>query len=196
MGPSQCPPSPGPTQDTGCPFRQRHCLLKGCERLFQPKHYQDRYCGAACRQQAERWRRWHSARKYRASAEGKHCRREQSRRYRERCRQWRAVRWEELLREIDARVVREDNEAAAQLTVAEPREGQRAAPDLEDFPRRPCRRPGCYVLIPILPSVPQQQFCSCRCRQALRRVLDRESRWRRRHGQHPCPRRISRPPPL
>jgi hypothetical protein len=103
MGPSQCPPSPGPTQDADCPFRRRRCLLKGCERPFQPTHYQDRYCSAACRLQAARWRRWHSAQKYRSSEVGKQCRRAQSRRYRKRCRQRRAARWEQTLRIIEAR---------------------------------------------------------------------------------------------
>jgi hypothetical protein len=199
MGPSQCPPSPGPTQDADCPFRRRRCLLKGCERPFHPSRYRDRYCGAACRARAARWRRWHSTQTYRSSDRGKQCRREQLRRYRERCRQRRAARWEQMLRDIEAQVAQEPAAVAAslaQLESGEPREGQRPASDLEDFPGRPCQRPGCYVFLPIRPGVPQQRFCSCQCRQALRRVLDRESRWRWRQHRRNRPWWGSRPPPL
>ena len=44
----------------------------------------------------------------------------------------------------------------------------------------PCHRPGCYVLF--LPSArsPDQRFCSSPCRQALRRVRQRELRLRQR----------------
>jgi hypothetical protein len=193
VGRSQCPPLSGPAQGADSPFRRRHCLLKGCERSFQPTHYQDRYCGAACRLLAARWRRWHSAQTYRSSEGGKQCRREQSRRYRERCRQRRAARWEQTLRDIEAQVAGEA--AVAQLDTDTLREGQRRAPNLEDSPGRPCQRPGCYVLTPIRPGVAQQRFCSCPCRQALRRVLDRESRWRWRQRRRRHPWRASRSPP-
>jgi hypothetical protein len=200
VGPSQCPPSSGPAQGAASQFRLRHCLLKGCERLFRPMHYQDRYCGAACRLQAERWRRWHSTRTYRASESGKQCRRVQSRRYRERGRQRRVARWEQMLRDIEVQVAREAEEAAAvfaaQLEAAEPREGQRTAPHLQDFSGQPCQRPGCYVLLSMQPGVAQQRFCSCQCRQALRCVLDRESRWRWRQRRRRRRCRPSRPPPL
>lgn len=176
MGPPQYPPPCGPTQEPSSRFGPRRCLLKGCERLFRPVRPQERYCSAACRDEAAQWRRWRSSRKYRASDGGKQCRREQARRYRERRRQ----------------------QQSAHLEAAEVREGQRAAPDGQDFSGFACRRPGCYVLVPIEPSVPQRRFCSCPCRLALRRVLDREARWRKRRRQ--CrPRRSyghrSRPPP-
>jgi hypothetical protein len=180
----------GWTQEPTCHHRQRRCLLKGCEQPFRPTYPQERYCSEPCRQRARHWRRWQSCRTYRASTAGQACRRQQARRYRERQRQQRAARWEELLRTIEEQVAQQ----AAQLTPAEPCEGQRPASILADFVGQPCKRPGCYVVFPIHPGVPQQRFCSCRCRQALRQVLDRESRWRwrrrRRRGW-----RLSRPPP-
>jgi hypothetical protein len=62
----------------------RHCLLKGCERRFRPRHVRQRYCSADCRQAARRWSRWKAQQKYRDTAAGKEKRNGQSRRYRER----------------------------------------------------------------------------------------------------------------
>jgi hypothetical protein len=36
---------------------------------------------------------------------------------------------------------------------------------------------------------PHQRFCSCLCRQALRRVIQREARWGRRRKRGPSSRR-------
>ena len=75
-------------------------------------------------------------------------------------------------------------------------EGQRPAKIPEKSCGLPCHRPGCYVLF--LPSVrfPDQKFCSGSCRQALRRVRQREARLRqrRRRGARPL-RRPHRGPP-
>jgi hypothetical protein len=180
LGPHQFPQLPWPSQERqlcqhgppGC----RRCLLKGCECWFRPRRPQARYCSAACRQEAKHWRRWHAARCYRASDKGKARRRQQSQRYRERARQ----------------------RQAAQAAVAEPpREGQRPAQNPQDLCGRPCDRPGCYQLFIPTPRSPQQHFCSCSCREALRRVRQRESRLRerRRRGVRPRRRRFHDPPP-
>jgi hypothetical protein len=63
------------------------------------------------------------------------------------------------------------------------REGQRAAEIPEDFAVRSCHRPGCYVEFAVRPDDSSRRFCSVACRLALRRVLDRESRWRWRRRQ-------------
>jgi hypothetical protein len=183
VGPPQygscCPADQGPRRR----FRLRPCLLKGCERLFRPSHPQTRYCSAACRQAARSWRRWQASQQYRSSEQGKQRRRQQSRRYRERLRQ-------------RATVVLAAAPAAASAATPTPREGQRPATNLANFLGRPCCRPGCYALFPLQPRSPGQCFCSRLCRLALRRVLDREAHWRRRH-RRACPRRrpASRPPP-
>ena len=184
----------GRTQEPSSHHRQRRCLLKGCEQPFRPTYPQERYCSEACRQRARHWRRWQSCRTYRASVAGQECRRQQARRYRARQRQQRAARWEELLRGLEEQVAGE----ATQLTTAKPRAGQRPTSPPEDFVGRPCHRPGCYAVFPLRPGVPQQRFCSCQCRLALRRVLDREARWRWRHGRrrrYGCWRRQGRSPP-
>lgn len=101
MGPSQHAANRLSDQDASKP-RQRHCLLKGCDSSFQPTYPFTRYCCADCFVAAQQWsediRRVCSAgarrlsqqkanRKYRSSEKGKACRREQSRRYRQRCRE-------------------------------------------------------------------------------------------------------------
>jgi hypothetical protein len=147
----------------GCRHRPRHCLLKGCERLFWPRHWRTRYCSEACRQAARRWRGWQASQRYRATEKGRAQRREQNRCYRQRQR---------------VRSASADQEP--------PREGQRIAAVDEDFPRRRCARPGCYELFSLAQEQACQRFCSVACRLALRRVLDREGRYqarrRRRRG--------------
>lgn len=139
--------------------RARRCLLKGCERWFEPTCPQSRYCSGACGAAARRWRRAKASRRYRASPNGQAQRREQHRRYRQRQRQ-RAV------------------EASADETSS--REGQRPAPASEEFPERQCDRPGCYVTFVVSTATSCRRFCSVACRLALRRVLDREARYRQR----------------
>jgi len=189
VGPPKYRSPPARTQEAFS-HRQRRCLLKDCEQPFRPRYSQERYCSEACRQRARHWRRWQSCRTYRASASGQARRRQQARRYRERQRQQQAARWEATLRGIEEQVVQD----AAQLQQPESCEGQGPARPGEDYVGQPCQRPGCYVLFAMRPGVPQQRFCSCRCRQALRRVLDRESRWRWRHRRRRRL-RFCRPPP-
>lgn len=64
--------------------RARFCLLKGCERKFTPSRWSTRYCSAACVEAARRWSMRCANRRYRSTAQGKACRREQARQYRER----------------------------------------------------------------------------------------------------------------
>ena len=149
----------------GCHHRPRLCLLKGCERLFWPRRPQARYCSEGCQQAARRWRRRRSSQRYRASATGRERRQDQSRRYRERRRERQAA-------SADAEALRE---------------GQRPASASEDSSTRRCERPGCYEHFSIEHEHSRRRFCSVACRLALRRVLDRESRYwarrRRRRGE-------------
>jgi hypothetical protein len=161
-------------------FRRRRCLLKGCERLYRPTHPQSRYCSTACRQAARRWRRQQAGRTWRVSERGKVCRREQCRRYR---------------RRIPLVVLPAPPPMTDPPTVAAC-EGQRPATIPEVFATRPCERPGCYEWFTVLSEWSPQRFCCSLCRRALRRVLDREARYRqrRRTGVRPT-RRSARPPP-
>jgi hypothetical protein len=90
MGPPQNPISPREKQAAGGrkrPLRGPRrwlCLLKGCERRFQPRHARQRYCSEECRKAARQWSEWKAGRRWRATAAGKPRRNGQSRRYRER----------------------------------------------------------------------------------------------------------------
>lgn len=94
-------------------------------------------------------------RRYRSSEGGKDRRREQASRYRQR------------LKRRDA------------SDPTEEREGYHKAVDGKNFC---CHRPGCYDRFDVTSRSPQQKYCSAACRQALRRVLVREFRWRERLG--------------
>jgi len=204
VGHSQFPLAPAQGQPScrGHPCCRR-CLLKGCERWFLPQRPQARYCSPACQHAARRWRRWHAYQRYRATTQGKERRRDQARRYR--CRQQQ--------RSIGSEPVPPPPHDEPMSTVAEAEpppttdptttpapvaEGQR--PD--EIPTKssglPCDRPGCYVVFPTTPRSPQQHFCSCGCRQALRRVRQREARLRqrRRRGARPQRRCHRGPPPI
>jgi hypothetical protein len=149
--------------------RQRRCLLKGCERFFKPDCPQARYCSAACQDAADRWRRWSSDQNWRKTEGGRECRRQQSCRYRQRVRE------------------RQETEPATIVEVCPAEcEGERPADAAE---KSSCARPGCYELFVRARRCPHQRFCSCLCRQALRRVLQREARWGRRRKGGPRSRR-------
>ena len=157
------PPEYAPAADSLQPRRRqwsRYCLLKGCERPFFATHPRRRYCSKPCQDAARDWQRWRAARQYRATPGGRAHRREQSRRYRERQRLERV--------------------AATGETPADVREGQLKKDFSEDFSGQPCRRPGCYALFQPQPRSPLQCFCCSACRRALRRVREREARWRQR----------------
>jgi hypothetical protein len=171
--PSECVGVQAAWRSSCWPRRRRCCLLKGCERPFVPSHPQVRYCSAECRAGAQRWRRWRACRTYRGSDQGQTRRREQSRRYRERLR---------------------GRQAEAQAEPAtEPREGQRPAQKVEESC---CARPGCYELFVRLARSPLQKCCGWLCRRALRRVREREARWRHRVTAAGAPPPSSRPRPF
>ena len=176
MGPLHYPQPRPPGQGLLFRCRRRHgrrrCLLKDCERWFSPARPQSRYCSTDCQKAADQWRRWRAAQRYRASDHGKQRRRDQSQRYRQRQR--------------EARAVPPQPES----------EGQRPDPPAEKIPGCPCRRPGCYELFVLTRRSVEQRFCSPACRQALRRVRQREVRCRGRRRQRIRPRRTRpRPPP-
>jgi hypothetical protein len=154
----------------GCHHRPRLCLLKGCERLFWPRHWRSHYCSEACRQAARRWRRWRSSQQYRATANGRVHRQEQQRRYRQRRRE----------------------RPAASADEEPSREGQRISVPDEDFASRPCARAGCYELFALPHEHSCKRFCSLACRLALRRVLDREARYQARRRRWRCERVMRR----
>jgi hypothetical protein len=175
LGPSSFHHLARPRQEAWRPRRARRCLLKGCERSFTPSHPQSRYCSEACRRAARAWRCWQASQRYRATPHGKDRRRAQQCRYRQRCRERQA----------------EANRPPPADTLP-PREGQRPALPDESFSTRPCDRPGCYEVFVITAPLAQRRFCSSLCRLALRRVLEREARYRQRRRRWRRERRTRR----
>ena len=122
-----------------------------------PRVPQQRYCGKACQDEAARWRAWTKQRRYRTTEKGRQRRREQSRRYHKK---------------------RKLKEKADKVEGAGKRRGHREGNHpAGDFKKFPCDRPGCYELYVRVRRSPLQRFCSCGCRKALRRVVEREIRW-------------------
>ena len=176
MGPLHYPQPTQPGQGLLHPCRRPHgcrrCLLKGCERWFRPSRPQARYCSETCRKAARAWCCWRAAQRYRATDKGKQQRRQQSQRYRQRRRQQRAA------------------------SQAPPREGQRPDRIPEKTQGCPCDRPGCYQRFVRSRRSIEQRFCSAPCRQALRRVRQRECRRQERRRPGDRPRRVRpRAPP-
>lgn len=159
LGPPSFHQLSAPRQGASHPRRARRCLLKDCERWFTPAYPQSRYCSGRCCAAARRWRRAQASRRYRASAGGRERRRAQHQRHRQRQR---------------------ERAAAVSTELPAAREGQRPASPGEDFAECMCARPGCYVTFWVNLLRSNRRFCSLACRLALRRVLDREARYRQR----------------
>jgi hypothetical protein len=205
VGPFECPRALASGQPGS--FRRWHaccrrCLLKDCERWFLSPCPQARYCSPACRKAAARWRSWYAGQTYRTTDGGKERRREQARRRRERVRQRLALAQpaspmplvEPALPVIEAQIT---PDSIPIIPAGTQSVGQRPAEISPKSCCLPCSRPGCYVLFPPSPRSPDQHFCSGSCRQALRRVRQREAQLRRRR-QRGIPARYLRhrgPPP-
>jgi hypothetical protein len=177
----------------------RRCLLKGCERWFLPRRPQARYCSRDCQNAARRWRAWFAGQRYRATPNGKQHRRDQAQRHRDRVHQrCRVSQPEPLTSPIEPAPSTSQATPASRPDPPTPipgnRVGQRPAESPKNSGGLPCHRPGCYLLF--LPAVRSldQRFCSGLCRQALRRVRQREAR-RRRRGVRPLRLPHRRPPP-
>ena len=174
-------PSPSRRWHPAC----RRCLLKGCERWFLPRRPQARYCSPACQDAARRWRCWMARQRYRATPHGRQRRRDQARRARHRQQQRSSTPDPDHSTAHDALAPPAGPAEPPLLTdapshVPDSTVGQRPGDSLEKIPGLPCHRPGCYDLFLPTPRSPDQKFCSTSCRQALRRVRQREARLRQR----------------
>jgi hypothetical protein len=133
--------------------RLRPCLRKGCNRQYQPRRWNQRYCrDPDCQRQVRRWQaaRRQAAHRGDAAARSRHARAEKERRQR-------------------AKVA---PKAVGNVDLA-PARGHAA----ENFWALPvCDRPGCYEAPVVSPRNPAR-YCCPACRQALRNVLDRERKW-------------------
>jgi hypothetical protein len=126
------------------------CLRKGCGRRYTPRRWNQRYCGdAECRRLVRRWQaaRRQAKRRLDKEAKAKHAEAQRARRRRA---------------AFSPQPPKKPKVASARGHAAK-----------RFFPIPICGRPGCHEAL--LKS--GRHFCCHACRQALRRVEDRERKW-------------------
>lgn len=137
----------------------RTCLRKGCDQVFEPVRWNQRYCqDAECLRELRRWQAVRRQRTYRQSAANRKRQAEAQARRRQRARSAMA----------EGRASPTDSRKAPATDGAWSR--SKAIPG--DF----CSRPGCYEPLPSDSRAPAR-YCGGDCRQAVRRVRDRERKW-------------------
>jgi hypothetical protein len=132
--------------------RMRVCLRKGCGCKYQPRRWNQHYCqDPECLRLVRRW--------------------QAARRQAER-RQDDAVK----AQHAEAERARRQRTTSSPQAPKPPEIASARGHAANIFSRTPlCARPGCHE-----PPVKSGRYCCLACRQAVRRVLDRERKWRRR----------------
>jgi hypothetical protein len=133
--------------------RARICLRKGCGRKYQPRRWNQHYCqDADCLRLIRRWQaaRRQAKRRQDEAAKAQHAQAQRARRQR----------------------VTSSPQPPKKPEVVAAR--GHAANIL--FPTPLCDRPGCHEP-PLKSGRNQARYCCSSCRQAVRRVLDRERKW-------------------
>ena len=167
MGQEQLIGSSTPSTSTSR-FPPRLCHRKGCNAVFVPRCWNQRYCREAeCLQELHRWQnakrqQW---RRRRADVRRQHAEAERQRRGRQR---------------EEARV-RQAEQSCLASSSSLPKSSlkrcawSRSKKNPGDF----CDRPGCFEPLRISCRAPAH-YCSDECRQAMHRVLDRERKYKER----------------
>ena len=139
----------------------RICLRKDCRRKFQPRRRKQLYCqDLECLREVRRWQAVKRQRRRRATAEGrsKHAEAERERRERRRA-----------------------EGKASPVDRSSPKGRQACAwSRKKKIPETFCDRPGCYDP-PRCSHRSPARYCSDGCRQAMRRVQDRNRKHKRRN---------------
>jgi hypothetical protein len=135
-------------------LRTRVCLRKGCGRKYQPRRWNQHYCqDPECLRLVRRWQaaRRQAKRRQAEAAKAQHAEAERARRQR-------ATSSPQALEPPEVGVARGH---AAKIFSPTPM----------------CDRPGCHE--PVVKSGRNQaRYCCSACREAVRRVRDRERKWR------------------
>jgi hypothetical protein len=150
------------SRTTARPLRPRSCLRKGCGSLYHPTQWNQRYCQQAdCLRQVRRWQAAKRQRDHRRlpANRKRHAEAEAQRR-----------------RDRAERQARQDP-VAVEATVHLDGAWSRS----KTIPAEFCDRPGCYEPLSGDSRAPTR-YCGADCRQAVRRVLDRERKWLTRNG--------------
>jgi len=144
------------------PLRPRICLRKECGSRYHPTQWNQRYCQQPdCLRQVRRWQAAKRQRDHRRlpANRKRHAEAEAQRR-----------------RDRAARQARQDP-VAVEETVHQDGAWSRS----KTIPAEFCDRPGCYEPLPGDSRAPTR-YCGADCRQAVRRVVDRERKWLTRNG--------------
>ena len=161
MGPLQHTPSHRPHVQLSS---ARLCLRKGCGNRFRPKRWNQRYCqDPACLREVRRWQAAKRQRVFRESAENRK----------------RHAQAEAQRRRAKKEAALGSNDVTAQVTLSKPIRSS-AWSRSNKFPEDFCDRPGCYEPVPTNSRAPVR-YCGVVCRQAVRRVRDRDRKWLKRH---------------
>jgi hypothetical protein len=134
----------------------RTCLRKNCGQRYQAHHWRQRYCRKPdCLRKLRRWQAARRQRERRATAEGRqqHAQAERERRQRKK------------------------SQATSPSTLV--RDGGAWSRNKKNPSGPICDRPGCFEPPRASLRTPAH-YCGDECRQALRRVRDRERKWKSR----------------
>lgn len=148
----------------------RQCLRKGCECDFVPRRWNQRYCQQPeCLRLLRRWQAAKRQQRRRSQPENRrqHAQAERQRRSRRR-------------EEAQTRSPKPSPPVPSEPTPSDA-SASRAWSRSKKYPDNFCDRPGCFD--PVRPSHrAPARYCGDACRQALRRVRDRERKWKQRHS--------------
>lgn len=171
MGQEQLTCSSTPSARTSL-FPPRACHRKGCNAVFVPRRWNQRFCQAQeCIEELHRWQaaKRQQRRRRRAEVRRQHAEAERERRRR---------------RREEARVGQAERSCQASNPFPPPKSSRkrcawsRSKNNLGDF----CDRAGCYEPVRLSCRAPAH-YCSDTCREAEHRVRDRERKYRRRKGK-------------
>lgn len=148
-------------------FPSRSCLRKGCGQTFQPGRWNQRYCREpGCLRELRRWQAAKRQRVFRQSAENRK-RHAQAEARRRRAKKEAADAADGATKNPSGEAVRGPSSESAQGG---------AWSRSNEIPADFCGRPGCYEPLPTDSRAPAR-YCGGDCRQAMRRVRDRERKW-------------------
>lgn len=137
----------------------RVCLRRGCGRVYKPRRWNQRYCqDPECLKLVRRWQAAKRQEQRRRRPEGRAAHAAAERQRRVRCRE------------------EERREAPSCEPTPDEDQNSRAWSRSKKYSAPFCDRPGCYDAV--RPSCRcRARYCSDDCRQAFKRVRDRERKW-------------------
>ena len=145
-------------------LRSRDCLRQGCGHVYQPRRWNQRYCqDPECLRLVRRWQAAKRQQQRRAHPEvlQAHAATERQRRAR---------------RREESRLASEEVSVTPADGAVQGRAWSRSKSFLAPF----CDRPGCYEAVRLSRHF-HARYCGDDCRQAMKRVRDRERKWLRRN---------------